>query len=138
MQEYEDIFSSPTEVPLRYHDKHSIDLNPNALLHDVAIPHVNTQTKSTHVFSKAIKFIERIHHVRDILEKSNTKFSRIFLSWRNLTQWVPLLPKEGGMIQVDIGGHPPIPFGPPPSVLSIFQFQLNLLFLALFSSPKLP
>ena len=24
-------------------------------------------------------------------------------------QWIPLLPKEGGLIQVDIGGHPPIP-----------------------------
>jgi hypothetical protein len=24
-------------------------------------------------------------------------------------QWGPLLPKGGGMIQVDIGGHPPIP-----------------------------
>jgi hypothetical protein len=23
-------------------------------------------------------------------------------------QWRPLIPKEGGMIQVDIGGHPPI------------------------------
>jgi hypothetical protein len=22
-------------------------------------------------------------------------------------QWIPLLPKEGGLIQVDIGGHPP-------------------------------
>jgi hypothetical protein len=26
-------------------------------------------------------------------------------------QWRPLLPKEGGLIQVDIGGHPPIPTG---------------------------
>jgi hypothetical protein len=24
-------------------------------------------------------------------------------------QWIPLLPKGGGLIQVDIGGHPPIP-----------------------------
>jgi hypothetical protein len=24
-------------------------------------------------------------------------------------QWRPFLPKEGGLIQVDIGGHPPIP-----------------------------
>jgi hypothetical protein len=24
-------------------------------------------------------------------------------------QWGPFLPKGGGMIQVDIGGHPPIP-----------------------------
>jgi hypothetical protein len=30
-------------------------------------------------------------------------------STRNLTQWRPLLPKGGRMIQVEIGGHPPIP-----------------------------
>jgi hypothetical protein len=24
-------------------------------------------------------------------------------------QWRPLLPKEGGLIQMDIGGHPPFP-----------------------------
>jgi hypothetical protein len=28
---------------------------------------------------------------------------------RHSTQWRPLLPKRGGLIQVDIGGHPPIP-----------------------------
>ena len=36
------------------------------------------------------------------------------------------------MIQVDIGGHPPIPFEPPYSFLSIFKLQQNLLFLAVF------
>ena len=36
------------------------------------------------------------------------------------------------MIQVDIGGHPPIPFGPAPSILAAFQIQRNLLFLAGF------
>ena len=44
----------------------------------------------------------------------------------------PLLPKEGGMIQVDIGGHPPIPFGLAPSILATFHVQHNLLFLAGF------
>jgi hypothetical protein len=43
-------------------------------------------------------------------------------------QWGPLLPKGGGMIQVDIGGHPPI----PPLLLSVFQFPHSLLFLAVF------
>ena len=28
---------------------------------------------------------------------------------QDLTQWIPLLPKEGGMIYIDIIGHPPIP-----------------------------
>jgi hypothetical protein len=42
---------------------------------------------------------------------SNTpsfRFSRsIPVSQGNLTQWGPLLPKGGGMIQMDRGGHPP-------------------------------
>jgi hypothetical protein len=45
------------------------------------------------------------------------------------TQWRPLLPKEGGLIQVDIGGHPPFPTGSK-------QFSGNfgnLLFLAVFN-----
>ena len=45
-------------------------------------------------------------------------------------QWGPFLPKGGGTIQVDIGGHPPIPLGAPPFSLLVF-FQ-NLLFLAVF------
>jgi hypothetical protein len=45
-------------------------------------------------------------------------------------QWRPLLPKEGGLIQVDIGGHPPFPTGSK-------QFSGNfgnLLFLAVLTS----
>jgi hypothetical protein len=36
------------------------------------------------------------------------------------------------MIQVDIGGHPPIPLGPPPLLLLVFQFPHSLLFLTVF------
>jgi hypothetical protein len=43
-------------------------------------------------------------------------------------QWRPLLPKEGGLIQVDIGGHPPFPAGSKP-LSDIFG---NLLVLAVF------
>jgi hypothetical protein len=40
------------------------------------------------------------------------RFNKRFpLSPENSTQWRPLIPKEGGLIQVDIGGHPPIPTG---------------------------
>jgi hypothetical protein len=46
-------------------------------------------------------------------EASNSprfKFNKRFpLSSINSTQWRSLLPKEGGLTQVDIGGHPPIP-----------------------------
>jgi hypothetical protein len=38
------------------------------------------------------------------------RFNKRFpLFLRHSTQWRPLLPKGGGLIQVDIGGHPPIP-----------------------------
>jgi hypothetical protein len=42
---------------------------------------------------------------------------------------IPLLPKEGGLIQVDIGGHPPFP---TPSKQFSSKFG-NLLFLAFFN-----
>jgi hypothetical protein len=51
------------------------------------------------------------------------------LSPGNSTQWRPFLPKEGGLIQVDIGGHPPSPTG-TKHVSSNFG---NLLFLAVFN-----
>ena len=50
------------------------------------------------------------------------KFNKSFLVWcRNLTQWRSFLPKGGGMIQVDISGHPPIPLAQRPiSILAFF------------------
>ena len=36
------------------------------------------------------------------------------------------------MIQVDISGHPPIPFGPTTSIILVFQLQHSLLFIAGF------
>jgi hypothetical protein len=44
-------------------------------------------------------------------------------------QWRPLLPKEGGFIPVDIGGHPPFPTGSK----QFFGNFGNLLFLAVFN-----
>ena len=35
---------------------------------------------------------------------------RLPLFLEHLMQWRPLLPKEGGLIQVDIGGHPSVPY----------------------------
>ena len=43
-------------------------------------------------------------------------------------QWRPLLSKDGGLIQVDIGGHPPFPAG-LKQLSSNFD---NLLFFAVF------
>jgi hypothetical protein len=40
------------------------------------------------------------------------RFSKCFsLSPENSMQWRPFIPKEGGLIQVDISGHPPFPTG---------------------------
>jgi hypothetical protein len=71
---------------------------------------------------------------RDFSSKTSSsprcRFNKCFsVSPGNSTQWRPLLPKEGGLIQVDIGGHPPFPNGSK-------QFSGhfgNLLFLAGFN-----
>ena len=49
--------------------------------------------------------------------------------------------KNQFLIQVDVGGHPPIPFGPPQLSLSAFSVSLIVTQLTIFSSfsgPKLP
>jgi hypothetical protein len=53
--------------------------------------------------------------------RSNKCFS---LSPGNSTQWRPLLPKEGGLIQVDIGGHPPFRLAQNSflAILAIYYF----------------
>jgi hypothetical protein len=71
---------------------------------------------------------------RDVSNKTSSsprcRFNKCFsLSPGNSTQWRPLLPKEGGLIQVDIGGHPPFPNG---SKRLSGNFG-NLLFLAGFN-----
>jgi hypothetical protein len=46
-----------------------------------------------------------------------------------------LLIATGALIQVDIGGHPPIPLEPPPLLLSVSaQFTI----FSSFSGPELP
>jgi hypothetical protein len=53
-------------------------------------------------------------------------------------QWGPLLPKGGGMIQVDIGGHPPIPLGPPPLFLLVSLIVAQFTIFGSFSGLELP
>jgi hypothetical protein len=100
-------------------------------------------TQASHVARLAKKVQPFQPHVRDNLQQakqrnfsnkasnsSRCRFNKRFsLSPRHSTQWIPLLPKEGGLIQVDIGGHPPFPTGSK-------QFSGNfgnLLFLAVFN-----
>lgn len=97
--------------------------------------------RSSTLSNKISNCIQLSKHANSFTRASGsprTKFSKSFLiSWRNSTQWGPLLPKGGGMIQVDIGVHLPSPLGPPPLFLLAFQFpylQHSLLFLAVFRS----
>jgi hypothetical protein len=100
-------------------------------------------TQASHV-ARLVKKVQPFQpHVRDNLQQakqrnfsnkasssSRCRFNKHFsLSPGHSTQWRPLLPKEGGLIQVDIGGHPPFPTGSK-------QFSGNfgnLLFLAVFN-----
>jgi hypothetical protein len=101
-------------------------------------------TKESHV-SRLVKKVQPFQpHARDSLPQTEQRDvsnkasnsprfrfnKRFFLSPGHSTQWRPLLPKEGGLIQVDIGGHPPFPTGSK-------QFSGNfgnLLFLAVLTS----
>ena len=83
-------------------------------------------TQSSHVVRLVKKVQPFQPQVRDDLQQtkqhdgsnqaSNSprfRFSnRCPLSPGNSMQWRPLLPKEGGLIQVHIGGHPPSPTSP--------------------------
>ena len=54
----------------------------------------------------------------------------------NSMQWRPLLPKGGGLIQMDIGGHPPIPTN--SSCQFLVQHVLMYLFVSVCSTvPRL-
>jgi hypothetical protein len=72
--------------------------------------HDNLQQAKQHNFSSKASNSSRF--------RFNKHFS---LSPGNSTQWRPFLPKEGGLIQVDIGGHPPIPTG-SKQFLAIYYF----------------
>jgi hypothetical protein len=100
-------------------------------------------TKESHVSRLVKKFQPFQPHVHDNLQQakqcsfsnkasnsSRCRFNRhFFLSPGHSTQWIPLLPKEGGLIHVDIIGHPPFPTG-SKHVSGNFG---NLLFLAVLN-----
>jgi hypothetical protein len=61
---------------------------------------------------------------------SRCRFNKLFsLSPGHSTQWIPFIPKEGGLIQVDIGGHPPF----STCSKQFFGNFGNLLFLVVFN-----
>jgi hypothetical protein len=44
---------------------------------------------------------------RQAMHQASDLAGSLPVSQGNLTQWGPFLPKGGGMIQMDLGGHPP-------------------------------
>jgi len=52
-------------------------------------------------------------------------------------QWGPLLPQGGGMIQVNNGGHLPIPPKPPKSISNVSLFISAFTIFSNFSSHEL-
>jgi hypothetical protein len=101
-------------------------------------------TQTSHVARPVEQIQPRQQQVRDSLPQTKQRdvsnkasnsprfrFNKRFpLSPGNSTQWRPLLPKEGGLIQVDIGGHPPF-----PTRSKQFSGNFgNLLFLAVLTS----
>jgi hypothetical protein len=88
--------------------------------------------RSRELDKKVSSFIESSKQGSSCTKASGSpeaKFSKkLLILWGNSTQWRPLLPKDGGLIQVDIDGHPPFPAG-SKHLSSNFD---NLLFLAVF------
>jgi hypothetical protein len=90
-----------------------IELNPTTYnRHPMIILCID---RSRALDNKGSSFIESSKQGSSCTKASGSpgaKFSRNFLIlWGTSTQWRPFLPKEGGLIQMDIGGHPPFPTG---------------------------
>jgi hypothetical protein len=113
-EEKEDIVSSPTMVPTHFPVKPRYNRLVEQIQPRQQQVRDSLQQAKQHNFSSKASNSPRF--------RFNKRFP---LSPGNSMQWRPLLPKEGGLIQVDIGGHPPIPTGSK-------QFVGNLLFLAVF------
>jgi hypothetical protein len=55
------------------------------------------------------------------------RFSKsIPISQGNLMQWGPLLPKGGGMIDMDLDGHPPFPLNHHFELLVLIKHDIHL------------
>ena len=107
------------QEPIRSSDHADMVLTPLLRLWDIML----WSTTFLHSFtctmcSMCTALDQASHHywTRSRLQNNSpkTKFSR----WRNSMQWGPFLPKGRRMMQVDVGGHPPIPLGPPQLSLS--------------------
>jgi hypothetical protein len=109
-EEKEDIVSSPTMVPTHC----PVKPRYNRLVEQ--IQPCQQQVRDNLQQAKQCNFSSKASN------SPRFRFNKCFpLSPGNSMQWRPLLPKEGGLIQVDIGGHPPIPTG-SKQFLAIYYF----------------
>jgi hypothetical protein len=110
VEEKKYIVSSPTMVPTHF------PVNP---IYNMLVEHIQSRQQQVCDSLQQAKSCNFLSKTKSSLR---FRFNKCFLlSPENSTQWVPLLPNEGKLIQVDIGGHPPIPTGSK-------QFDDNLLF----------
>jgi hypothetical protein len=90
---------------------HTNRVKPNCMEHATTDQIMDTQIKNTHQqriqLYRVVKVGQLLHQGKWLTrDQVQQKFPHLMEA---LTQWGPLLPKGGGLIQVDIGGHPPIP-----------------------------
>jgi hypothetical protein len=111
-EEKEDIVSSPTMVPTQC----PVKPRDNRLVEQIQ-PR-QQQVRDNLPQTKQHNFSNKAHN------SPRFRFRKCFpLFPGHSMQWRPLLPKGGGLIQVDIGGHPPVP-------------NSNWLILTVFSSTR--
>jgi hypothetical protein len=96
--------------------------------------HVARLVKKVQPFQPQVRDDLQQTKQRDVSNKTSSsprcRFNKRFpFSPGNSMQWRPLLPKEGGLIQVDIGGHPPFTIGSK----QLYGNFGNLLFLTGFN-----
>ena len=84
---------------------------------DTQIKHTRQQNIQLY---QVVKVGQLLHQGKWLTKDQVQKKFPYFMEELNATR--KFLPKGVGMIQVDIGGHPPIPLGPPPLLLLVFYF----------------
>jgi hypothetical protein len=107
-----------------------IELNPNYMEQAT-----NDHITPTNRVANYIELSKQANSFTRASDSLGTKLSRSFLiSWRNSTQWRPLLLKGVGMIQEDIVGHPPYSTWTPTIVYFSFSVSLIVAQFTIFGS----
>ena len=131
VEEHKDILASPIRMLPRFPIKQRYNISLHTP-HDASSPmeYSHTQVDNATISIEHIKPLKQQVHNSLQQAKRDSFFSKARSSLRfrfnksfprTLTQWGPLIPKGGWLIQVDISGHPPIPLAQRTvSMLAIF------------------